>query len=371
MTTEGGTVNLRTYPRVLWRRKWWVVGCVLVGLLGATVYAFAAHKQYSATTQLLLEAPSATATTPTTNATIQVATELQLLTSPAIVNAVEARLGLSSLDVSVGDQGGTNAISVTAKASNADQAAHIANAYATEFVDYENSLALKNITKAEEQLQQQINAAEKQLPSASGSPRAQPWQTSWPRSRGSTRSSRSKRPGIRVASRSSSSATTPTAPSSPKKVELILIGLAVGLLVGICAAFIVDSLDDSIRSKEQLEELMPGVPLFGLIPQIKAWRRRSTPYLATLAEPQSPVAESYWALRTSLKFVGVGGKAQSVLVTSPASDEGKTSTVANIGVVLSKAGQRVVLVSVDFRRPRLSSFFGTSDAVGLTFGRPR
>ena len=57
--------------------------------------------------------------------------------------------------------------------------------------------------------------------------------------------------------------------------------------------------------KEQLEELMPGVPLLGLVPQIKAWRRRSTPYLATLAEPQSPVAESYWALRTSLKFVGV------------------------------------------------------------------
>ena len=105
MTTEGGTVNLRTYPRVLWRRKWWVVGCVLVGLLGATVYAFAAHKQYSATTQLLLEAPTGSATTATTNATIQVATELQLLTSPAIVNAVEARLGLSSLDVSVGDQG--------------------------------------------------------------------------------------------------------------------------------------------------------------------------------------------------------------------------------------------------------------------------
>ncbi|HVA07141.1 MAG TPA: polysaccharide biosynthesis tyrosine autokinase, partial [Acidimicrobiales bacterium] len=359
-------VNLRTYPRVLSRRKWWVVGCVLIGLLGATVYAFAAHEQYSATTQLLLEAPTASATTPTTNATIQVATELQLLTSPAIVNAVEARLGLSSLDVSVGDQGGTNAISVTANASTADQAARIANAYATEFVDYENSLALKNITRAEDQLQQQINAAEKQLPSTSGSPQGTALANQLAALQGQYSQLQVQAAGNPGGVTVFSSATTPTAPSSPKTVELILIGLAVGLLVGICAAFIVDSLDDSIRSKEQLEELMPGVPIFGLIPQIKAWRRRSTPYLATQAEPQSPVAEAYWALRTSLKFVGVGGRAQSVLVTSPASDEGKTSTAANIGVVLSKAGQRVVLVSVDFRRPRLSSFFGTSDTIGLT-----
>lgn len=132
MTTEGGNVNMRTYPRILWRRKWWVIACTIVGLLGASAYAFTAHKQYSATTQLLLQTPTGSATTATTNATTQVATELQLLTNPAIVNAVEAHLGLSSLDVSVGDQGQTNAISVTAKASKADQAARIANAYAKE-----------------------------------------------------------------------------------------------------------------------------------------------------------------------------------------------------------------------------------------------
>jgi polysaccharide biosynthesis transport protein len=366
MTTEGGNVNMRTYPRLLWRRKWWVIACTLVGLLGASAYAFTAHKQYSATTQLLLETPTGSATTATTNATTQVATELQLLTNPAIVNAVEAHLGLSSLDVSVGDQGQTNAISVTAKASNADQAARIANAYAKEFVDYENLLAGKNITVAEAQLQKEINAAEKELPSASGTPQGTALADQLAALQGQYSQLQVEAAGNPGGVTVFYPATTPTAPSSPKKAELILIGLAVGLLVGICAAFIVDSLDDSIRSKEQLEELTPDVPLLGLVPQIKAWRRRSTPYLATLAEPQSPVAEAYWALRTSLKFVGVGRPVQSVLVTSPASDEGKTSTVANIGVVLSKAGQRVVLVAVDFRRPRLSSFFGTSDAVGLT-----
>jgi len=366
MTTEGGTVNMRTYPRVLWRRKWWVVGCALAGLLGATTYAFAAHNQYSATTQLLLEAPAGSGTTATTNATTQVATQLQLLTNSAIVDAVEARLGVSTLDVSVGDQGQTNAISITAKASKADQATRIANAYATEVVDYENTLALKNITRAEAQLQQQINAAEKQLPSTSGTPQGTALADQLAALQGQYSQLQVEAAGNPGGVTVFSPATTPTTPSSPKKGVLIPIGLVVGLLVGICAAFIVDSLDDSIRSKEQLEELMPGVPVMGLVPQIKTWRSRSTPYLASLTEPQSPVAESYWALRTSLKFVGVRRPLRSVLVTSSTSDEGKTTTVANIGVVLSKAGQRVLLVSVDFRRPRLSSFFGTSDAFGLS-----
>ncbi len=366
MAAEDGTVTLRTYPRVLWRRKWWVIVFTLAGLLAATGYAFAAHKQYSATAQLLLQTPTGTTSTPTSIATTQVGTELQLLTSPAIVSAVESRLGLSTLNVSVGDQGQTNVISVTAQASRADQAARIANAYATEFVDLENTMALKNITRAETQLQQQINSVEKELPSTSSTPQG----TALANQLASLQEQYSQLQveaagnpgGVTVFS----PATTPTSPSSPKKVEIILIGLAAGLLVGICAAFIVDSLDDSIRSKEQLEHIMPGVPLLGLVPQIKAWRGRSTPYLATVAEPQSAVAESYWALRTSLKFVDAGRPVRSVLVTSPASEEGKTTTVANIGVVLSKAGQRVALVSVDLRRPRLSTFFGTRADVGLT-----
>ncbi len=368
MTTEGGTVNLRTNPRVLWRRKWWVIGFALAGLIGATIYAYAAHNQYSATTQLLLETPtgSSTAAATTTNATTQVATQLQLLTNPAIADAVETRLGLSTLHVSVGDQGQTNAISITAKASNADQAARIANAYATEVIDYENTLALKNITRTEGQLQQQINAAEKQLPATSGTPQGTALGDQLAALQEQYSQLQVEAVGNPGGVTVFSSATTPTTPSSPKKGVIILIGLAAGLLVGICAAFIAESLDDSIRSREQLEELMPGVPVMGLVPRIKTWRSRSTPYLASLTEPRSPVAESFWALRTSLKFVGVRGPLTSVLVTSSTSDEGKTTTVANIGVVLSKAGQRVLLVSVDFRRPRLSSFFGTSDALGLT-----
>ncbi len=366
MTTEAGTVNLRTYPRVLWRRKWWVVGCAVLGLIGSSVYAFTTHKQYSATTQLVLQAPAGSSTTATTNATTEEATQLQLLTNSAIVDAVEARLGLSTLDVSVSDQGATNAISVTAKASRADQAAQIANAYATEAINYENTLALKNITRAEAQLEQQINTAQKQLPATSGTPQGTALGDQLAALQEQYSQLQVEAAGNPGGVTVFSAATTPRTPSSPKNWVIILIGLAAGLLVGICAAFIVDSLDDSIRSEEQLEALTSGAPIFGLVPQIKGRHSRSTPYLASVTEPHSPVAEAYWALRTSLKYAGVHDRVTSVLVTSPAADEGKTTTVANMGVVLSKAGQRVLLVAVDFRRPRLSSFFGLSDAVGLS-----
>src|SRR5580704_16657228 len=236
MTTEGGTVNLRTYPRVLWRRKWWVVAFTLAGLIGATVYAFATQKHYSATTQLVLQAGAGPSTTPTSNATTEIATQLQLLTNSAIVDAVEARLGLSHVNVSVGDQGQTNAITITATASNADQAARIANAYASEVVDYENTLALKNITRAETQIQEQINAAEKQLPATSGTPQG----TALGNQLASLQEQFSQLQvqaagnpgGITIFSQ----ATAPTAPSGTKKGVIIPIGLIAGLLVGICAA---------------------------------------------------------------------------------------------------------------------------------------
>ncbi len=163
-----------------------------------------------------------------------------------------------------------------------------------------------------------------------------------------------------------SSAEVPKAPSSPKKTEIIVIGLAIGLLVGLGMAFTAESLDDAIRSKDDLEHAAPQVPVMGLVPMIGSWRDRAEPFLATRAEPTSPAAEAYRSLRTSLQFAAYDSAIGSVLVTSPTATEGKTSTVANLGVVLATVGKHVVLVSADLRRPRLAAFFGLNERVGLT-----
>jgi len=83
-------------------------------------------------------------------------------------------------------------------------------------------------------------------------------------------------------------------------------------------------------------------------------------------EPNSQAAEAYRSLRTSLQFVRQARPLRTLLVTSPAAAEGKTSTLANLGAVFAQAGERVLLVSCDLRRPRLGKFFGFGEQAGLT-----
>jgi receptor protein-tyrosine kinase len=264
------------------------------------------------------------------------------------------------------EQGQTNVISVTATNRDPVLAARVANAYATEFVNFETFVALRSLTTAELQLQTQINAIEQELVSTSGTPQGvalatqeavlkeqyAEYQVVGTQTTG----------GVTVVS----SAAVPKAPSSPKKTEIILIGLAVGLLIGLAVAFTAESLDDAIRSKDDLEHAAPDVPVMGSVPMIGSWRDRAEPFLATRAEPTSPAAEAYRSLRTSLQFAAYDSAIGSVLVTSPTATEGKTSTVSNLGVVLATVGKHVVLVSADLRRPRLAAFFGLDEGVGLT-----
>jgi succinoglycan biosynthesis transport protein ExoP len=368
-TMPDSDVDLRTYLRVLRRRKWWVILCTGLAVAGAVAYSFNAAQEYSATAQLLVQPQSGTLalTTPAQTITAtDVATELQLLTSAPVVDAVKSRLHLSQLNVKGAEQGQTDVISLTATNRDPVLAARVANALATEFVQFETFVALKSLTTAEVQLQTQINVIEQELVSTAGTPQGvalanqeavlkeqyAQYQVAGTQTTG----------GVTVVS----PAAVPKAPSSPKKTEITLIGLAVGLLVGLGAAFTVENLDDAIRSKDDLEHAAPNVSVLGLVPMIGSWRDRAEPFLVMRAEPTSPAAEAYRSLRTSLQFAAYDSPIGSVLVTSPTATEGKTSTVSNLGVVLATVGKRVVLVSADLRRPRLAAFFGLDEGVGLT-----
>ena len=76
--------------------------------------------------------------------------------------------------------------------------------------------------------------------------------------------------------------------------------------------------------------------------------------------------EAFRSLRTSLQFAALDAQAKVILVTSPGEDEGKSSTVANLGIVLATAGERVAIVSCDLRQPRLGQFFKLDERVGMT-----
>ena len=136
-------------------------------------------------------------------------------------------------------------------------------------------------------------------------------------------------------------------------------------MLGLGAAFLRDSLDDALTSKEATERL-GGAPVLALVPMVNSWKKREHPVVAASAEPTSPAAEAYRSLRTSVQFARQAHELRTVLVTSPAAAEGKTSTLANLGAVFAQGGERVVLVSCDLRRPRLGQFFGLDEHTGLT-----
>lgn len=156
----------------------------------------------------------------------------------------------------------------------------------------------------------------------------------------------------------------PGSPISPKPVRNVVVGAVAGILLGIALALLIEHLDDSVRSKEDAERIT-AQPTLGLIPRLPARRDRQVE-IVSIDDPSSNGAEAYRSLRTSVKFLGVDRPLRTILVTSAAASEGKTVTAANLAIVLAQAGERVLLVSADLRRPRVEELFGAPTSPGLT-----
>jgi capsular exopolysaccharide synthesis family protein len=92
----------------------------------------------------------------------------------------------------------------------------------------------------------------------------------------------------------------------------------------------------------------------------------ATPDLVTLSSPRSAAAEAYRTLRTNIQLSSIDSPIRALLITSASADEGKSTTLANLAVAFAQAGQRVVLVDSDLRRPSLHTIFGLANERGLT-----
>ena len=152
----------------------------------------------------------------------------------------------------------------------------------------------------------------------------------------------------------------PDTPVSPNIPLNLAIGLVFGLFLGAALAFIRDYFDDSVKSKETLERVT-GVSTMGLIPKVA-----SGSDLVTVTNPTAPAAEAFRLLRTSVKFLGIDRQVRVVQVTSPSPGEGKTMVAVNLAIALAQAGDRVVLVGGDLRRPRMEEVVDVPLTPGLT-----
>lgn len=161
-----------------------------------------------------------------------------------------------------------------------------------------------------------------------------------------------------------SAARRPRSPSSPKHVVNLGLGLFLGLISGVALAFFRERTDDRLRGRLDLER-SAGVPVLAVVPKLP-WKDPDVPTLITVEEPGSAVSEAYRRLRTSILMMARRQHLKSLIVVSPLEKEGKSTTAANLCVVLAQTGKRVLLVSADLRRPRVHEFFGLPNEPGLT-----
>ncbi|MBI5566723.1 MAG: polysaccharide biosynthesis tyrosine autokinase [Chloroflexi bacterium] len=143
----------------------------------------------------------------------------------------------------------------------------------------------------------------------------------------------------------------------------VIIAAAIGLMLSGGAAFLLEYLDDTVKTPDDVRQLTELATLGG-VPRIEGENYDTK--VITLHQPRSPVAEAYRMVRTNLQFSVVDKPLQTLLVTSPNPEEGKSVSTANLAVVLAQAGKRVVLVDADLRRPVQHHIFELSNQTGLT-----
>ncbi len=182
-------------------------------------------------------------------------------------------------------------------------------------------------------------------------------------------------------------AITPMKPIKPNKPLDLVLALLLGLAIGGSVAFMKENLDTTIHTREELQKESGGVPVLGIIPRIRMatagngarrfpWRTTAAPELNSLEavrarlvagmNPRGSASEAYRALRTNLVFSRPEQPPRTVVFTSAAPGDGKSTSACNLAITLGQQGLRCILIDADMRRGAMHAAFDTSARPGLS-----
>jgi Mrp family chromosome partitioning ATPase/capsular polysaccharide biosynthesis protein len=374
-----GISGLERYLHTLRERLRLIVAVTVATTLVAALYLAVADDRYRAEADLLVtpanQADTALTGLPvireSSDPTRDVETAARLVTSRDVGVRVKRQLGLEESvnallkDVSAEPVVQSNIVSVRAEANSPELARDMANGFAREVVAERSEELRREINKQIPRIREEIAAAEDRGEDT------QALTTQLVRLE-SVRASGD--PTLRL----ETAATAPTEPFAPRPVLTIAAGLLAGLILGVGGAFAMNALDPRLRREEQLRELY-SLPILARVPTEKRaqtfalgerhWgfgprerHRRALPP----GELSPPALESFRTLRAMLAaHRGDDGRSRSILVTGPSPSEGKTTAAINLASSLALAGNRVILIEADFRRPSVGEALGVQARAGI------
>jgi capsular exopolysaccharide synthesis family protein len=384
---EGSGSALHGIARVL-RRRWLVVVLALVALPAATMaVTLSKEKEYTASATLLLR-PTGAQTLFDSNPVLptssdeerEAATQADLATVTAVAVNTSKRLGGTvsageiAKNISISSSQSSNVFKINAKNGDPRTAQKVANAYSKEFIDFRaasNKTKLHSIARSLDSRLTDIRTTladlRNELTNAS-SARAQAI-------RAEIGTLRDQQDAIlqRQSELSSTAAVEtgdiefveraalPGSPSAPKPLRNLALSLALGLVLGVALAGLFDLLDRRIKDPKEVEEIF-GRPVVGAIPE-----SRSVASAGGKARALTPSdKEAFRMLRATLQYFNVSRPMKSVVVTSAAPSEGKTTISWNLAAAAASAGSRVLLLEAELRKPSFVTKFNMRAPHGLT-----
>ncbi len=154
----------------------------------------------------------------------------------------------------------------------------------------------------------------------------------------------------------------PTWPIKPNIMQNTLLAALVGLMLSGGGVFVYDLLDDTIKNPDEIRH-QTHLTVLGTIANFD---EPEDGQLITEAQPRSPVTEAFRSLRTNIQYASVSTTLHTLLVTSPAPADGKTTVVSNLAMVMAHSGRKVTVLDADMHRPRVHLAFGLSLLPGLS-----
>ena len=365
---EGSRLELQRRLRV-WRRHRALIIFTMLAVGGmALALSAISEKQYEASASLLFRDPGLDQTlfgasylAPSTDPAREAATNLKLVSLGAVSRRTARALQAPPLDnryrrllagrpplteetierlARVGPEGQSDVVSISFLDANPRLAALVANTIANEYIAFRRDADRAKVQEAKRLVETQIAALSAQALRGK---------------QGEALRRRGDQLAILETLQTGNAelvepAKIPDSPASPKPVRNTILGLFLGLLLGFGLAWLRERMDRRLRDPEELEEIFDR-PILGTLPEAGRFARRRE---ARLVPAES---EAYRLLRANLRYFNVNREITSVLITSAAAGEGKTTVSWNLAAVAAESGSRVLLIETDLRRPTMAKRF--------------